>query len=53
MCWSQVCTLGWHAIAAGAKGVADLALKPTLTRQANVLQSSIIRGNGIPINYII
>ena len=34
----QVCTLSWHATAAAGKGVADLALQPTLTRQAEHLR---------------
>ena len=34
----QVCTLSWHATAAGGKGVADMALKPTLTHQAEHLR---------------
>ena len=34
----QVCTLGWHATAAGATGVADLAVRPGLTRQAEHLR---------------
>ena len=34
----QVCTLSWHATAAGGTGVADLAVKPTLTHQAEHLR---------------
>ena len=34
----QVCTLSWHATAAGGKGVADMAVKPTLTHQAERLR---------------
>ena len=37
----QVCTLGWHCTAAGAQGVADLALNPKYQRQAEHLRRAM------------